>query len=270
NQEAILRGDSAALTRTDSVPGGSMRRMIRSLEDWKGWCQEHPGSDIQCRCTALAYWDELIDEVDGQIDLLSEDVENIPDTVYEGLTVRPERGAEAKETLKAENAARAKAAADREFPGEKWIEVEDGIYRSAQKDTGTQGYIDELRIANILHDIGGTVYLVPERRTKDKKYDAIVNGLQMEFKTVRGGRTALKNRFFESRLQAPNVFINLENSNLTRPQIMSALYGARNSTKYPTKETNKDAHTGGRIILKIKGRDNLIYLNVDDLRPPKQ
>ena len=38
---------------------------------WKdrpsSWCQLHPGYDIQCRCTALSYWAELIDEVDKQI-----------------------------------------------------------------------------------------------------------------------------------------------------------------------------------------------------------
>ena len=36
NHEAILRGDSSALTRNDAVPGGSMRRMIASLEGWMG------------------------------------------------------------------------------------------------------------------------------------------------------------------------------------------------------------------------------------------
>jgi uncharacterized protein with gpF-like domain len=32
------------------------------------WCQLHPGQDIQCRCTALSYWDELVGEVDSLID----------------------------------------------------------------------------------------------------------------------------------------------------------------------------------------------------------
>jgi SPP1 gp7 family putative phage head morphogenesis protein len=27
----------------------------------------HPGEDIQCRCCALSYWDELVGEVDAQI-----------------------------------------------------------------------------------------------------------------------------------------------------------------------------------------------------------
>jgi uncharacterized protein with gpF-like domain len=32
------------------------------------WCQFHPGYDIQCRCTALSYWQEVIDEIDAEID----------------------------------------------------------------------------------------------------------------------------------------------------------------------------------------------------------
>jgi SPP1 gp7 family putative phage head morphogenesis protein len=39
---------------------------------WKSrpasWCQLHPGEDIQCRCTALSYWDELVNEVDTEIE----------------------------------------------------------------------------------------------------------------------------------------------------------------------------------------------------------
>jgi uncharacterized protein with gpF-like domain len=31
------------------------------------WVQLHPGYDINCRCTALSYWNELVEEVDAQI-----------------------------------------------------------------------------------------------------------------------------------------------------------------------------------------------------------
>jgi hypothetical protein len=47
---------------------------------------------------------------------------------------------------------------------------------------------------------------------------------------------------------------------------MSALYGARNSHEYG--EYNR--FSGGKIVLKIKGQTNLIYLNVDDLKTPGQ
>ena len=56
----ICRWDDATVF---SVDGGKTWRNRPS-----SWCQMHPGYDIQCRCTALSYWSELIGEVDGQID----------------------------------------------------------------------------------------------------------------------------------------------------------------------------------------------------------
>ena len=163
-----------------------------------------------------------------------------------------------------ENAGKARETADRLFPGHGWEKVEDGIYLSPRRAVGKKSsYKDELRNAHILRDLGSTVYFVPEsKRQGDKKFDAIVDGLNFEFKNVTGGTGALQRRFLESRAQAPNVFINLENSSLTTREIMSALYGARNSPKYP--EISK--FSGGMILLKVKGMENLVCLNTDDLK----
>jgi len=166
-----------------------------------------------------------------------------------------------------ENADKARKAAGDWFSEEKWKKIEDGIYLSPNRPIGEKtNYHDELRDAQILRDLGDTVYLVPEQRSKPgRKYDAIVSGMKMEFKNVMGGNDALQKRFLESRYQSPNVFINLEKSNLTHLQVMTALYGARNSAKYP----QKGAYNGGKIILKIKGEQELVYLKVDDLRLPQ-
>jgi len=170
---------------------------------------------------------------------------------------------------KLENSRKAKEAADRLFPDEKWILFEDCIYLSPNRPIGAKSnFRDELRDAQIFRDFGCTVYLVPEiRGTRGKKYDAIVNGLQFEFKTVGGNANTLEHQFLRSRSQAPNVFINLENSNLSRKQIMTTLYGARNKLN-----TNKiwgydhyNQFQGGMIILKIKGQKRIIYLDVDNL-----
>jgi hypothetical protein len=170
------------------------------------------------------------------------------------------------------NAKKAREAADQLFPGEKWKTVEDGIYLSSRRPVGkNSNYKDELRDAQILRNSGSTVYLVPESsRQAGKKYDAIVNGMKMEFKNIEGNMNTLEIQFFRSRLQAPNVFINLEKSNLTRREIMSTLYVARNK---PETEISRgyayyNRFKGGRIILKINGQKNLIYLNVDDLKMP--
>ena len=173
-----------------------------------------------------------------------------------------------------ENARKAKELADKEFPGEKWVAVEHGIFRSPRRPIGEKSnYKDELRDAQILRDLGSTVYLVFENsRVSGTKYDAIVNDLQFEFKNVGGNESTLETQFLRSRRQAPNVFINLETSDLTRRQIISTLYGARNRPTTPERKgyVAYNMFSGGRIILKIKGQNSLIYLNVDDLEIPEQ
>jgi hypothetical protein len=168
-----------------------------------------------------------------------------------------------------ENAQKAREFANQEFPGEKWKTIENGIYLSPRRKIGKDSsYKDEKRDSQILRDLGSTVYLTPENsRLSGKKYDAIVNGLKFEFKNVGGNESTLETQFLRSRRQAPNVFINLETSNLSRRQIMSTLYGARNRPNTPERKGYADYNQfpGGRIILKIKGQKNLVYLNVNDL-----
>jgi hypothetical protein len=176
--------------------------------------------------------------------------------------------------LRRNNARKAKETADKEFPGEKWEKREDGIYQSLRRRTGKNtNYADEFRDAQILRDMGSTVYLTPENRaTPGKKYDAIVNSLNFEFKNISGNANTLEKQFLRSRTQAPNVFINLEESNLSRKEIMSTLYRARN--KVETTKNHGYAHynkfLGGQIILKLKDLPNLIHLNVDDLKIQRQ
>jgi hypothetical protein len=175
-----------------------------------------------------------------------------------------------------ENAQKARQLAEQEFPGEKWITVEEGIYLSSRRPVGKNtSYQKELRDAQILRDLGSTVYLVPEdSRRPGRKYDAIVDGLQFEFKNVGGNANTLIAHFLKSRSQAPNVFINLEKSNLTKHEVMDTLYGARNSVTHKDEcgnlikgYTERSKYHGGKIILKLKGHKNLSYLNVDDLKP---
>jgi len=164
----------------------------------------------------------------------------------------------------AKNAKKTRHTADREFPGEKWQPVEDGIYLSPNRPVGKKSnYKDELRDARILRDLGSTVYLVPENsRQPGTKYDAIVDGEKTEFKNQDGKSiNTLKDHFIKSREQAPNVFINLENSPLAKRKILSTLYKVRNSDDF--KKTRYPA--GGVVILKINGNNDLIRINIDDM-----
>ena len=167
---------------------------------------------------------------------------------------------------KRENAKSARETADKLFPAEKWIKAEDGIYLSPRRAVGKKSnYRDELRDAQILRDLGNTVYLVAENsRQTGKKYDALVNGQKMEFKNIHGASIrTFKVHFLDSRSQAPNVFINLEKSSLEKHQVISALYGVRNDVERYSK---KNSFSGGLVILKIRGQKNLIYLDVDSLK----
>ena len=190
-------------------------------------------------------------------------------------SARPEKETaqqtEAREAKRRQdNAREARQAAAREFPNEKWKPVEDGIYLSPNRPTGAKSnYADELRDAQILRDFGSTVYLVPDiRSAPGRKYDAIVNGLQFEFKNISGNENTLQTQFLRSRSQAPNVFINLETSYMSKRQIISALFGARNRRESAKNHgyNHYNKFKGGRIIIKIRDRKQLLYLNVDDLK----
>jgi hypothetical protein len=121
---------------------------------------------------------------------------------------------------------------------------------------------------------------VPEDHTlqNQKQYDAIVNGEKMEFKNVSGNASTLETQFLRSRGQAPNVFINLEKSSLTYHQAITALYGARNRPAIPAANGKKarrgyaeyNKFSGGKIILKLRGQKNLVYLSIDDLKIKRQ
>ena len=130
-------------------------------------------------------------------------------------------------------------------------------------------YKDELRDAQILRDLGSTVYLTPENsRLTGKKYDAIVDGLKYEFKNVAGNTSTLEKQFLRSRSQAPNVFINLEKSSLFKKEVISTLYGARNKTETAKRRgyAYYNKFQGGKIILNINGYYRLVYINVDSLK----
>jgi len=127
--------------------------------------------------------------------------------------------AEAQEAKRrADNARKAKALADQEYPDEKWKQEGERIFVSPRRKRGN--FDEEFRDAEILRDLGSTIYLIPEnRRQSGRKYDAIVNGLKFEFKNVGGNANTLAAHFLKSREQAPNVFINVETSNLTRREV---------------------------------------------------
>ncbi|MDR0910306.1 MAG: hypothetical protein LBM77_11145 [Spirochaetaceae bacterium] len=172
------------------------------------------------------------------------------------------------EQKRVSNAAKAKSAADKHFPNEKWIELEANIYLSPRRPIGAKSNFKyEKQDAIILKSYGSTVYLAPElRHSPEKKFDAIVDGLEVEFKNIGGNASTLQTQFINSRKQAQNVFINLETSNLTKSEVITALFGARNNPRYE----RKNKFEGGLVILKLNADEKLIFINVDDLHIQKR
>ena len=171
-----------------------------------------------------------------------------------------------------ENARKARETADLLYPRHQWKKVEDGIFLSHRRAIGKKSnYKDELRNAQILRDFGSTVYMAPEgSREKGKKHDAIVDGQVFEFKNIGGNASTLATMFLRSRQQAPNVFLNLENSPLSKREALSALYGARNKPETPDRRgyAHHNRFQGGRIVLKIREQSDLIHIDVDDFEVP--
>ena len=205
---------------------------------------------------------------------VARNIVNLPHESYNFETMPQQENTREQDQI-LENARKAKETADQLFPNETWVQNDewgDNIFVTARKK-GTS-FDDELRSAQILRDLGNTVYLVPEPATSGGKFDAIVNGLKFEFKTPSKANTStLSGHFLKSREQASNVFFNLENSALSKSDVTSALASARNRQTHTDRNgvlrkgyDDINQFTGGRIILKLQGRNKLIYLNVDDLR----
>ena len=96
--------------------------------------------------------------------------------------------------------------------------------------------LKELKQAVILRDKGATVYLLPKAKDVEGRNipgpDAIVNGMYFEFKTVENTLRKLEKRFRDSREQGQNVFIHIENPNITGKEVIRKLYGIINSDNY--------------------------------------
>jgi hypothetical protein len=125
--------------------------------------------------------------------------------------------------------------------------------------------LKELKQAVILRDNGASVYLLPKAKDAQGNNipgpDAIVDGKIFEFKTVEKTLRKLEARFRDSRNQGQNVFIRMENPEITKSDVIRKLSGIVNSDSY---------HGGfkGIVIFTIgKGHSQrTFYLKIKDLK----
>jgi SPP1 gp7 family putative phage head morphogenesis protein len=212
--------------------------------------QLHPGMDYQCRCTALTYWQELVGEADAQIDLLSENENNIPDHAPEGLRVLNTPKAESQNpniqqsqqseaeqriarNIKASEAYILEANRRGEFPPDKFIS-DTTVLQSINKFT--KGLIipenvklaesripinatqradlrKELMQAGILGALGNSVFLTPEQSEHRRRpKDAVVNGVPFEFRHITGTAKRIEARFADAKKKGndTNVLVHIE------------------------------------------------------------
>ncbi len=115
-----------------------------------------------------------------------------------------------------------KTTAEKLFPGEKWEKEDDNLFiaksrkEKMYKESGKINKIEkkkleqEIASTKILTKNGHSVYLVPEHTGAGNTYDAVVDGLKMEIKTLKGSRQTIGREFRHSFRQCNNVFLNLD------------------------------------------------------------
>jgi len=154
----------------------------------------------------------------------------------------------------ARNVSANKIVAQRKFPYEIWINVENIKLNHAEMPKNSAGiivavsrlpinlqeeldFIKEIKSAIVLMKHGASITLIPRLKRPDGKGflpgpDAIVNGLFFEFKEVIGTVDKIGARFNESRKQSNNVYIRISNPNITKQHAMKYMSKLLNGRDY--------------------------------------
>ena len=183
-----------------------------------------------------------------------------------------------------ENARRTEAAAKRIFPHEKWVnaasikfkyQVEDLDFtigfenikvarsRLTHRKNDEQILAKEINQGKILTEKGASVYLLPKLKSPDGKYipgpDALVTGVLFEFKTVTGSIKKVERRFRESREQCKNVFIKIDNPNVSKADVTADIKLILNDKKYT-------GGTEGTLIVYLSQSKEIYSMQIKDLK----
>jgi SPP1 gp7 family putative phage head morphogenesis protein len=192
----------------------------------------HPGDDYQCRCTATAYWQELVDDVDEMIakyeelDTLAVEVDDEVKNAYTS-PVKPLSWEFREKRIANDDYVK------KHFPKEKFI-ADQFVFQSKSKYTKglylpenvkiAESRIPinreqratlrkELRQAGVLSRLGNSVYLTPEKGGYKKRVtDAVVNGVPFEFRNITGQVRKIETRFGNAKEKGDdvNVFMTID------------------------------------------------------------
>jgi len=197
-------------------------------------------------------------------------------------SVQERQKAAAAERL-ARNIAANEAIAEKEFPNETWIGIDNVKLSHVSIPEDATGilvaksrlpinkqeeldFLKEVISAANLKKLGSSVTLIPRIKRPDGKGflpgpDAIVNGSFFEFKTVTGRMDKIGARFNYSRKQGNNVYIRVANPKLTKPHVLSYMARLINNPNY------KGGYKGELIFTFGTGREEKTYfLKIRDLK----
>jgi SPP1 gp7 family putative phage head morphogenesis protein len=294
-------GDERVRPSHEMMDGGLCRwdnSMVYSDDGGKTWIPRpsgavllHPGMDYQCRCTAAAYWQELVDEVDEKIaeiegldTLAAQNIADMPKSATSDPSIsllKAQTNQKIQEQRKREKNMKACAeTAKKNFPNETWLPADDvklkyektpkkldnirvAKSKMPMNKNGEETFVKELKQAIVLSLIGAAVYLLPKLKNSRGNDipgpDAIVNGQYMEFKTITGSLGKVERRFRESRNQGENVFLKIDNKKLSKHDIINKIRNILTDPKYT-------GGTKGNLILYIIQTNKTYFIRIRDLK----
>jgi len=183
-----------------------------------------------------------------------------------------------------ENVRKTEDAAKRIFPHEKWVNAVSIKFKYQDEDFDLPIGIENIKVARsrlthlkndeqilakeikqgkILAEKGASVYLLPKLKSPDGKYipgpDALVNGVLFEFKTVTGSIKKVERRFRESREQCKNVFIKIDNPNVSKSDVTADIKLILHDKKYT-------GGTEGTLIVYLSQTKKTHSMQIKDLK----
>jgi len=169
------------------------------------------------------------------------------------------------------------------FPDEEWVDVvslkfkhkgEDfelsrgieGIKVAKSRLTGLKDderiLVKEIRQAEILANRGATVYLLPKQKSPGGENlpspDALVNGVLFEFKNITGGLDRVEIRFRQSRKQCDNVYLKVDNPDISKMDIISRIKSTLKDKKYT-------GGTKGKLIIYLAQTKKTYFMLIEEL-----
>ena len=183
-----------------------------------------------------------------------------------------------------ENAHKTDKVARQAFPDEEWVDAESlkfkhkgedfelprdigGIKVAKSRLTGLKDderiLTKEIKQGKILVDRGATVYLLPKQKSLDGKNlpspDALVNGVLFEFKNITGGLNRVEIRFRQSRTQCNNVYLKVDNTDISKGDVISRIKSALRDKKYT-------GGSEGNLIVYLAQTKKSYFMLIEDLK----